>query len=39
VRRAIRGVDAVVLRETAREALGAASAGAVRARFEALLPH
>ena len=39
VRRAIRAADAEVLRESAREALGAASAGAVRARFEALLPH
>ena len=38
VRRAVRGADAAVLRETAGAALGAASAAAVRQRFEALLP-
>ena len=38
VRRAIRAADAATLREVAREALGAASAAEVRARFEALLP-
>ena len=37
VRRAIRGADGSVLRETAREALDAASAAEVRRRFEALL--
>jgi phosphoenolpyruvate-protein phosphotransferase len=37
VRRAIRGAEGAVLRETAREALDAASATAVRRRFEALL--
>jgi phosphoenolpyruvate-protein phosphotransferase len=37
VRRAIRGADARVLREAAREALDAASAAEVRQRFEALL--
>ena len=37
VRRAIRGADANVLRETAREALHTASAAEVRQRFEALL--
>ena len=37
VRRAIRNADAAVLRDAAHEALGAASAGHVRERFDALL--
>jgi phosphoenolpyruvate-protein phosphotransferase len=38
VRRAIRAADAAMLRQASREALAAASAAEVRARFESLLP-